>query len=83
MTGMCTVVALMTGSWIMPSGVFASTMTMAAISATLTIQRVSCFFVFIIQFLLVIIPAFRRIQYNSGNIIAPLDSPCKIRINRL
>ena len=41
----------------MPKGVFASTMIIAAISATLTKKRVSCLFVFIIQFLLVIIPA--------------------------
>jgi len=34
-TGMCTVVALMTGSWIIPRGVFANSMTIAAISATL------------------------------------------------
>ena len=37
-TGMCTVVALITGSWIIPSGVFAKRMTIAAISATLTIH---------------------------------------------
>ena len=35
-TGIWTVVALMMGSWIMPSGVFASRMTMAAIKARLT-----------------------------------------------
>ena len=57
MTGMCTVVALMIGSWIMPSGVFARTMTIAAISATQTIHLVSCVFSLIIQFLLVIIPS--------------------------
>ena len=49
-TGICTVVALMIGSCIIPSGVFARTITIAAISATLTIQLVSCFFVFIFNF---------------------------------
>lgn len=47
-TGMCTVVAFTIGRCIMPRGVFASTITIADISATLTIQRVSCFLVFII-----------------------------------
>ena len=36
MTGICTVVALMTGSWIMPRGVFASRTTIAAIIARVT-----------------------------------------------
>jgi hypothetical protein len=35
-TGMWTVVALMIGSWIMPSGVFASRITIAAIKARVT-----------------------------------------------
>jgi hypothetical protein len=35
-TGMWTVVALMMGSWIMPSGVFASRITIAAIKARVT-----------------------------------------------
>ena len=44
-TGMCTVVALIIGSWIIPSGVLARRMTIAAISATLTRYRVSFFIV--------------------------------------
>ncbi len=62
-TGMWTVVALIIGSCIIPRGVFASTMMIAAISATLTIQRVSCLCSFIIQFLLVIILISMR--YNT------------------
>ena len=42
---MCTVVALIIGSWIIPSGVLARRMTIAAISATLTRYRVSFFIV--------------------------------------
>ena len=45
-TGMCTVVALITGSWIIPNGVFANRITTAIISATLASQRVSFFFLF-------------------------------------
>ena len=45
-TGICTVVALITGSCIIPKGVFASRMTTAIISATLASQRVSFFFLF-------------------------------------
>ena len=58
-TGMCTVVALMIGSCIIPSGVFARTITIAAISATLTIQLVLCFLSSCLIFLLVIIPGIR------------------------
>ena len=46
MTGICTVVALMTGSCIIPNGVFANRMTTAIISATLASQRVSLFLLF-------------------------------------
>ena len=43
---------MMMGSWIMPRGVLASRMTMAAIMATPTIQWVSCLRVFIFNYLL-------------------------------
>ena len=60
MTGMWVVVALMMGSWIMPRGVLASRMTMAAIMATPTIQWVSCLRVFIFNYLLLPLFQFRR-----------------------
>ena len=64
-TGICTVVALIIGNWIIPSGVFASRIMIAIIRATLTVQRVSFLFVFVIfLFLLVIVPI--RIQYGDG-----------------
>ena len=55
MTGMCTVVALMIGSCIIPRGVFAKRITIATRSATRTIQPVPFFVLFIFSFPPVII----------------------------
>ena len=76
-TGMCTVVALMIGSCIIPSGVFARTITIAATSATLTIQLVLCFFVFMFN-----LPPCYHSRYPGYNtitnpIITSLSITCK------
>ena len=59
-TGMWTVVALVTTRGIIPRGVLASTTMMAANIATAAIQRVSLLRVFICNYLLLSLPALRR-----------------------
>ena len=56
MTGICTVVAFTIGNCIIPRGVFANKITIAIINATVTVQRVSFFCLFIFHILLVIAP---------------------------
>ena len=56
LAGICTVVAFTIGNCIIPSGVFANKMTIAIINATVTVQRVSFFCLFIFHVLLVIAP---------------------------
>ena len=66
-TGMWTVVALIIGSCIIPSGVLASTITMAAISAIQTMCRVS-YFLFIFSFPPCCYHSLRGIQHNKRTI---------------